>query len=170
MVEAYWIGNSLLENISQHTYLAFLNELLCFRQKTDSKNYQLTGEKILTYAIHPHHSFHVFNIFKQHAKRFAPPVTHTMDQCRIGWGKIVNKDPLLVQTKPLVVKNRTLILGEPIIKEIKLDYQGKRFIRKTSGKSWISFHWGFACDIFTKQQVQNLEYYTQKSIDFFNSP
>ena len=68
------------------------------------------------------------------------------------------------------MKDKQLQLGKPILKELNADYKGKSFLKDIKIGDWVSFHWGFVCDVLTAQQVENLEFYTQRSIDFFNSP
>jgi hydrogenase maturation factor len=96
-----------------------------------------------------------------------------MDACRIGWGKIIQSSKfkvqsLVVETKQLTVNNQQLALIKTINKVLKVDYKGKSFLNNLQIGDWVSFHWGFVCDILTSRQVKNLEFYTQQAINFFN--
>lgn len=177
VVEAYWIGNELLKKVNPQMYRAFLDELLSYRKKVSREVYQMTNLKIFNHPVFPHHSFHVFNIFKNYARKLTPRVLKVMDECRIGWGKVQAADKKLkiknylnVRTRPLATAGSQLTLGTPVVKEIKADYQKKEFNRKIKPGDWISFHWGFACDVLTLRQIHALEYYTQNSINYFNQP
>ncbi|MBI4226424.1 hypothetical protein HY612_04915, partial [Candidatus Roizmanbacteria bacterium] len=66
------------------------------------------------------------------------------------------------------INNQQLTLGKQTIRELKFDYKGKTFLKNLKVGDWVSFHWGFACDVLTTWQVRNLEFYTKKAIDFFN--
>lgn len=181
VVEAYWLGNSLLKNTSNIDYANLLKEKFEIEKKIGRGKTEKINAKILSYRFYPHHSFHVFNIFKRTGHDPSFHTLKTMDECRIGWGKISQKSCLrrqakvksqkfiLVETKPLIIKGDKLDFGETILKEIKFDYKGKSFICNLKVGDWISFHWGFICDVLTENQVKNLEFYTQKSIDFFNA-
>jgi len=89
-----------------------------------------------------------------------------MDSCRISWGKIIKN--ISVETKQLITENQKLMLSRPIIKDLKIDYKGRSFIKNLKVGDWVSFHWEYICDILTDQQVRNLEFYTQKAINYYN--
>lgn len=179
VVEAYWVGNSLLNKASNFDYVALLKEKLSLENKTGMKKFHTIKRKILTNHFYPHHSFHVFNIFKRTSHDPSSHTLETMDSCRISFGEIKSstfakasvdkQNSITVETKPLHFFQNKLILGKPILKELKIDYKGKTFLHNLKIGDWVSFHWGFVCDILTEQQVKNLAFYTQKSIDFFNS-
>ncbi len=172
VVEAYWIGNSLLDNISNRNYSYLLAEKLDLEKKMGTIKFQKVRSKILTSKFYPHHAFHVFNIFKRTGHVNSNHTIDTMDSCRIGWGKIIMKSQsqkINVETKQLAINNERLSLSKPTVKELKVDFKGKSFMKNLKVGDWVSFHWGFVCDVLTKQQVGNLEFYTQKAIQFFNS-
>jgi len=174
VVEAYWVGNSLLHKASNFDYVSLLKEKLSIESKTGMKKFYSIRKKVLSNHFFPHHSFHVFNIFKRTGHDPSVHTLQTMDACRIAFGKVKSQNSktktVTVETKPLVIFKNKLVFGKPILKELKTNYNGKTFLRDVRIGDWISFHWGFACDILTKEQVKNLVFYTQKSIDFFNSP
>ncbi len=182
VVEAYWIGNELLRPITALEYQAFSQEKLFLDKKIDSKNFAHLKFKILNFKFYPHHAFHVFNIFKRTGHDSSFHTLKTMDECRIGWGKIVQNSKLkikndslklkvysvIVEAKVLTIKDNQLGLSEPKIKELKVDYRGKIFLDNLKIGDWVSFHWGMLCDKLTDKQVKNLEFYTKMAIDFFN--
>src|SRR3989338_630924 len=90
VVEAYWIGNSLLDNISNRDYAYFLQEELDLEKKMEKIKFHRVKAKILSKKFYPHHAFHVFNIFKRTGHLNSNHTVDTMDSCRIGWGRIVN--------------------------------------------------------------------------------
>ena len=173
VVEAYWIGNKLLENISNLDYFYLLKEELNLEKKLDTDSFVKIKKKVMALPFLPHHSFHVFNIFRRTGNDPSFHTLKTMDECRIGWGKIVKSSKFKVQsyfveTKPLILEHGKLQFGIPMIKKITTNYRGKVFLRNLKIGDIISFHWGFACEVLNKRQVQNLEYYTQRSIDYYN--
>lgn len=167
VVEAYWLGNSLLHRASNIDYVSLLKEKLSLEDKTGMKKFHTIKRKILSNHFYPHHSFHVFNIFKRTGNDPSNHTLDTMDACRIGWGKIMNKDAI-VETRQLVFKNNTLQLGKPVHKKLQHDYKGKSFLKNLKAGDWVSFHWGFICDVLTREQIKNLEFYTREAINFFN--
>lgn len=173
VVEAYWIGNSLLHKASNFDYIALMKERSSLEYKTGMKKFQAIKRKVLGNHFYPHHSFHVFNIFRRTGHDPSNHTLETMDACKIGWGRIESRIRNLefrIKTKPLINVNNKLRLGDPIFKEIKADYKGRSFLEGLKVGDWVSFHWRFVCDVLTPQQVKNLEFYTKKSIDFFNNP
>lgn len=163
VVEAYWVGNGLLRNVSNSDYFSLLKE-----------KFNIIQHKVLSNHFYPHHSFHVFNIFKRTGHDPSDHTLETMDACRISFGKLKSQNSNLkivtVETKPLVFFQGKLSFGKSVLKQLQIDYKGKSFLKSLNAGDWVSFHWGFVCDLLTAQQVKNLAYYTQKSIDFFNSP
>ncbi|OGK08514.1 hypothetical protein A2767_05450 [Candidatus Roizmanbacteria bacterium RIFCSPHIGHO2_01_FULL_35_10] len=186
VVEAYWIGNSLLDNISNKNYSYLLQEELNLEKKMGDIKFQKVKSKILSSKFYPHHAFHVFNIFKRTGIMVVNHTLETMDSCRIGFGQIINLGEyqisniknqknrskiknILVKAKQLTINNYQLIMSRPDIKELKIDYKGKSFLPVLKVGDWVSFHWGFVCDVLTLIQVKNLDFYTKKAIEFFNS-
>lgn len=183
VVEAYWIGNSLLKNTSNIDYASLLKERFEIEKKIGRGKTEKINAKILAYRFYPHHSFHVFNIFKRTGKDSSFHTLKTMDECRIGWGRIKSKvspSPfglrrasksqkfILVEAKSLTINNNKLGFGKVVLKDVKVNYRGKSFIKDLQVGDLVSLHWGFVCDVLTENQIKNLQFYTQKSIDFFN--
>lgn len=198
VVEAYWIGNSLLDNISNRDYAYLLQEELDLERKMERIKFRRVKAKILSKKFYPHHAFHVFNIFKRTGHVNSNYTLDTMDQCRISFGKLKTpvfakassgkqnskRETVIVRTKQLANSNpsttstslstsplrtsQQLVMGKVVEKELKIDYKGKVFLKDLKPGDWVSFHWGFVCDVLTEQQVRNLEFYTQKAIDFYN--
>lgn len=182
VVEAYWIGNKLLTTINNKNYIYLLQEKFRLDKKLSKKSFPQLKLKISSQTVYPHHSFHVFNIFKRTGHDPSFHTLRTMDECRIGWGRVLelpisnNQFPMKsktqkikVKTKQLTINNKRLSLSDPIIKELTIDYNGESFIKNLKVGDWVSFHWGFFCDVLTARQVKNLEYFTNQSINFFNT-
>ena len=170
VVEAYWIGNSLLDNISNRDYAYLLQEKLDLERKMEKIKFQKVKAKVLSTKFYPQHAFHVFNIFKRTGYVNSIHTIDTMDSCRIGWGRVMKSksSKIYIETKQLSINNKELSLGKTRVKELMIDYNGKSFLNNLKVGDWVSFHWGFVCDVLTEQQVKNLEFYTQKAIDFYN--
>lgn len=177
VVEAYWLGNRLLQQVSSVDYMHLIDERLLLEKKMGIKKVIAVKRKIAKYRFYPHHAFHVFNIFKRTGYDLSNHMLETMDACRISFGKVKSQKSLtgqakvknaIVEYKPLVFLDNKLQLGLPVEKELKIDYKGKSFHNGLKEGDWISFHWGFVCDVLTLKQIKNLEFYTQQAINFFN--
>lgn len=173
VVEAYWIGNKLLEKASLSKFISFLDEKLQVEKKVGRKNARNIKRKISTKQIYPHHSFHVLNIFKHTNIDLGLPEINVIDNCRIGFGKIRSQNKKtktwFVEMQPMKIVTGILTLGKPEIREVRDDYKGKIIIKDVRLNQWVSIHWGFICDKLSEKQVKNLAYYTQRAIDFYNS-
>lgn len=172
IVEAYWIGNNLLEQVKNSDFLFFLKEKLLLDKKINKEKLRRLKIKISRNFFLPHHTFHVFNIFKRTGKDTTDHTLETMDQCRIACGNVKCQNESIksyyVEHRPLVISFNKLVLGKKTLKEVRNDYQGKSFLRGLKPGDWVSFHWGYICDKLTQEKVSNLQIYTQKAIDFFN--
>lgn len=168
VVEAYWVGNALLHSMNKNDYVALLRENLQIEKKIESKKFVTMKRKMYTTDFYPHHSFHVLNIFKRTGHDPGFHTLETMNECKISFGKM-SKKMFFVETQPLIIKDSLLALGNPVLKEVKIDYKGKSFFKDLKPGDWVSFHWGFICDVLSERQVKNLEYYTNQSVQFYNS-
>lgn len=176
VVEAYWVGNELLQNVSSRDYTQLLDEKFKLKKKLGAKNLGILSHKIQTTKIYPHHSFHVFNIFKRTGHDPSFHTLATMDECRIGWGKVLHaqnqniksqNSTIIVSTRPLNINNKVLMFGKEKRKTLNVSYKEQQFIRPRVG-DWVSFHWGQICDIIRPEQAKNLFYYTSQAVHFYN--
>lgn len=168
-VEAYWIGNRYLKPVDVLEYQALALEKLFLDKKIKGEKLRQLKIKINRFPFFPHHAFHVFNIFRRTGHHANWQTLETMNQCRISWGKIKMKnEKLIVETKDLTQENGRLKFTKTALREININYQKKQFIKKLNVGDWVSFHWGYVCDILTEKQVKNLAYFTKKAIEFYN--
>ncbi|MFC1700912.1 DUF6390 family protein [Patescibacteria group bacterium] len=149
VIEAYWIGNRLLENI---TKIRLYNHLI--------DNHKKKAINKISLGAKPHHSFHVLNVWNKIDD------LSLADLCKISWGKIVKIDGsyLEVKYRPLVFENNRLKLGELINHKVLREINNSSFMDDFQIGQWVSFHWNFVCEILNDIQVKNLEKYTKESI------
>ncbi|MFN3301782.1 MAG: DUF6390 family protein [Patescibacteria group bacterium] len=153
VVEAYWLGNKFLEKVK-------IKDLKNLIKKEFKRKIKIPKN------IFPHHSFHVFYLGSISGK--IKLTEKLKDLCRISWGKVlkiencklkINK--ILVEYQPIVIREKAIYLGEPKQKWIDWD---KRIVPKIKIGDNVSFHWNFLCQVLTKRQTENLNYYTRKNI------
>ena len=166
VVEAYWIGNPLLETVKPQT----LGEELLYNHQLKKRLPQKTLKWVLEKlpkGAKPHHSFHVFNIFIRTGHLIAPHTIDTMDQCRIGWGEIVEiNNKIKVKSQKLTSQSKKLVFTESIRQlSAPIDSSIKNRLKKGD---LISFHWGFICDKITPAQAKNLAHYTKLNLKLAN--
>ena len=167
VVEAYWLGNELLNNVSMKGF---------YRHMTDSQQLKKQlkpelAEKVfgkLTLGAKPHHSWHVINIPKRTGYYPVAHTLHTMDECRISWGRMKNDyqpqkkltEKIVIEYQPLEVIDNSLVLGQARDREVWLANDDKSFVPDLKAGDYVSIHWGWICDVLTERQKNNLEKWT----------
>ena len=169
VVEAYWLGNELLESVEQRTLYRFLTEDLRVKDKLKSKEFHWLEDKIKRGAV-PHHSFHVLNIWDQNGHGDHLKDLERMDECRISSGVVVEvKGPeIKVFTEPLVYENGKFALGPVISKTLTRQLESEYDIEQIKPGQTVSIHWSVPCEVITPVQAATLRKYTLKNIGFAN--
>ncbi len=178
VVEAYWLGNELLNNVQMKNLYNHFVDGLKLKKRMKLDQFENIVAKIPRGAI-PHHSFHVFNIWQRTGHTASAHTIETMDNCRIGWGKIIDigENELVIETKKLQLADAfgatgtatvTVQFSPPQIKKIIYKMFGESFIKNPQIGDWVSCHWGWACDVLTLKQVENLKKYTLHNLALAN--
>jgi len=169
VVEAYWLGNELLENVTKAGLYNHLLDKQQLKKKLNKKLLKKVTEKI-PLGAKPNHSFHVLSVWKRTGNLDVFHTLSSMDLCRVSWGKIKEVEPpfLEVAYQPLVLENDRLKLGSLTCQKILQEINDSSFIKKPQIGDWVSFHWGFACEILDESQVKRLKKYTEESISLVN--
>ncbi|OGY26130.1 MAG: hypothetical protein A2Z24_01925 [Candidatus Woykebacteria bacterium RBG_16_44_10] len=186
VVKAMWVGNELLDNVKTEDLRNLIRAEFVKPNLLSQEEAEKRVAKIPDGAV-PHHSFHVL-ILGPVAGRVDLKGS-LLDLCRVGWGRVSEiknrslrnsklsvsqysralRPPrglknLQVISKPLILGKR-MRLGKEIEREVGWN---KNILPKVKIGDWVSFHWGVACEILSPEEAQNLEHYTQKTIDLVN--
>lgn len=165
VVEAYWLGNELLERVEVRQLYDALAER--FGKQLQGRTRDLVLGKAPAGA-RPHHNFHVFDVHSrvgelEHSLR-------TMDQCRVSWGQVVRVDgpELAVTRRPLVLVDGRLALGP--VREERVTRQVDRhgFADGARPGDWVSLHWSWVCEVLSDHQQMNLQRYTEYHLRLAN--
>lgn len=169
VVEAYWLGNELLEMVEKDILYRFLSEDLRVKDKISNKEFSWLEEKIKMGAL-PHHSFHVLNIWDQDGHGDLLDNLVRMDECRVASGtvKSVNGPEITVSTEPLVYTSGKFALGEAILKTLTRQLEAEYDIEQIKPGEIVSIHWSTPCEVITQKQADTLRKYTLKNIAFAN--
>ncbi len=169
VVEAYWIGNQLLEGISKQTFYKHLRDGLKLKDRHGVREFDQMTSK-LPQGARMHHSFHVFNAYKRTGHQEKYHNLESMDACRISWGSVVSVDgpSITVMRKPLLLDGHQLYLGEAEEKSIMRRLEDDHSFDELQPGQWISMHWAVPCEIISDENVRWLEHYTRKHIDLAN--
>ncbi len=161
VVEAYWVGNSLLSRIKPRAFAAHLTDTLSLRHKIPTNTLTPMVDSVIRGV--PHHTIHVIDVFIRTGHAAITHTLSTMDNCRIGWGRVCSLDPCSIEIRPLTYKNNRLILGAAELKHVSCIG-----LRPTIG-DWVSVHWGHICDVVSESQVRQLMKYTNLAIRLANT-
>jgi len=168
VVEAYWVGNDLLEMIPVKTFYRHLAETLRLKDRYDPKSFNELALK-LPRGARMHHAFHVLNAYKRTGHDAKLHTLESMDACRVSWGMVTAVDgvSITVQRRPLLLNGHQLVLGDPVpfIVQRKLEDD---FLENLRPSDLITMHWGVPCEIITEQKIRSLEHYTKIAIALSN--
>jgi len=169
VVEAYWLGNNMLEKIDQKSFYRHLVEDHKIKHKMGGKSFTIVEDKIGKGAV-PHHSFHVFNVWKRTGHDDREHTLESMDECRVSWGKVIEIDgpSITVLTEPLLYTDKKLFIGTPIKRKLVRRLEAEYDIEQTTVGNFVSIHWGVICEVITEEQVLNLKKYTLRNLTLAN--
>ena len=157
VVEAYWLGNELLEQVEvRHLYDSLLER---FGRQLQGR----TREWVLGKApagARPHHSFHVLDVHSR-VGELEHSLT-TMDNCRVSWGRVVGLEgaEARVERQPLVLADGRLTLGQSRQERAVRQLDGRGFAEDAAVGDWVSLHWGWVCEVIDDRQRRGLERYS----------
>lgn len=168
IIEAYWLGNELLEKNSMNKFYWHLADHLKLKKKLPINKFIQLIDNIDKNAM-PYHNYHVLNIWIRTGHLAIKHTLETMNKCRISWGKVIKKrtNSLIVLSPQLIYLDNKLTLSKPQEIEVQYNFQNKSFFTPELNQ-YISIHWDWACDVLSEKQVQNLIKYTNQSIFLAN--
>jgi hypothetical protein len=167
VVEAYWVGNRLLDTVPLARIADSLEER--FRPRLGAQFGRL-AEGVLEGGV-PHHSFHVFGVYPWVGLlgdgRKADTALTVLDRCRIRWGQVtaIAGDQVTVISRPLSWNGRTLALGPPITETAESSVTS---VAELAVGDWVSLHWNWVCDRLSQRQLRALYAYTTRHLDLVN--
>jgi len=169
VVEAYWIGNSLLKNVETNTFYDHLRYEQQLGKRMGWEEVTKLGEKIVRGAV-PHHSFHVLDVWRRTGNLDQAHTLSSMDSCRISWGKVLTADgpKITVATEPLIRQGDLLALGPIVNKTIARSLGAELDIENLQPGQIITVHWDVPCEVITPAQATILKRLTLNHIRLAN--
>ncbi len=156
VVEAYWLGNELLDVFTAEDFKAFLPEL--GKRGLPAKVVSQLRENVPAGAF-PHHTFNVLFVGVGQITGSVPTTLENMQNCMASWGEVVA--PLKVKGPVLNVLNGRYVLSDTE-REVKFAVSPKIGDK-------VAMHWGECVHILNPRQYENLQKYTEKVISAVNS-
>jgi hypothetical protein len=154
VVEAYWVGNELLDSADFSDLSGFLRERFAGQR---GGTWEDAGARAL-----PHHSFHVFEVYPWAAmlrRTGNPTAVSVLDRCRIRTGKVVSVsgEQATVISRPLVWDGSALVAGPPRPETVAWSAEGRSLLAGISPGDLVSLHWDWVCDVITAEQASRIE-------------
>ena len=165
VVEAYWIGNSLLADI----------DTLAWGNSVEERFHPRAGGRWHTLADGipagvPNHAFHVFCVYPWVGLLRAGYADHALtviDQCRIRWGTVVEiaGGDVFVRSSPLVWDGRELSHGAPAVEAVRVPIEDGKTL---SVGDAVALHWDYICQILSAVQLDYLVRYHDRHLAIAN--
>ena len=161
VVEAYWIGNDLLDRMTRADYVSIIERL---SDRGLPKSFASSLIDDLPTDLVPHHNAHVCYVGPGRTAHTVRATIENMDRCRIALARvvsIVDEKHLIAEQRSLRIENDRFVLSDPEPRTIVYD---TRLIEPKAGDP-IATHWGTATLILSDAQHENLIAYDEKVRD-----
>ncbi len=166
VVEAYWVGNDLLDAVCPADLLAVLQEKFS-GQVGGFWSQVAPGSGPLA-----HHSFHVFAVYPWAGLlgSGSPVPLSVLDQCRIRWGSVVSvsSEHAVVSSQPLIWEAGALSLGAEREETVRWAARGEALSDELGPGDVVSLHWDWVCDRLSEEQAGALCNYSAHQVDLAN--
>ena len=165
VVEAYWIGNSLLDDIDLAAWGNSVDGR--FRSRAGSR-WQVLGDGIVGSV--PNHAFHVFCVYPWVGllrSGFADHALDVIDRCRIRWGTVVDVigDQVLVRSTPLIWDGHAIGYGKERHEMVRAAAATDEHV---GPGDVVALHWDYVCQSLLPHQLSNLVRYHDRHLRIAN--
>ncbi|MBN2066943.1 MAG: hypothetical protein JW744_00565 [Candidatus Diapherotrites archaeon] len=155
VIEAYWVGNSLLENIphskTQETILSFAKHGM-------PKSIAERKASGLPQGLLPHHSMHV--LYVNFINPDVKPLVQNLSSCLIQWAEVKSLSKKGVEVKGIELISES---GELKLRE-KIKTVQNQFSLGLKPKDLITVHWNSAIESISKDSLKNLKKFTDRTL------
>lgn len=168
VVEAYWLGNDLLDRVRATALGPSLADR--FRDRLGA-DWRWLAE-VPDHQPRPHHGLHVFAVSPWVGMLRgdgARPALEVLDRCRIRWGRVLAVDgaTAVVTSAPLRWDGRTLTLGPARPETVQVAHDGRRLTALAPGDD-VACHWDWACERLGPRTLAALRRETAHQLDLVN--
>ena len=171
VVEAYWLGNSLLERLDAAEFARAVTQRFSDQHGARMGGLAANGES--GGAARAHHGFHVFEVYPWSGLLGVgngQPALSILDQCRIRWGRVlaVDGDRAVVQSRRLSYAGGRLGLGPPVRERPRWASGGRSLLPALRQGDWVAMHWDWVCDRLSAPQLAQLRRRTAEQLRLTN--
>lgn len=170
VVEAYWVGNPLLERIAAELLAANLDERFAHRAGphwTDLATLTMLGGRA-------HHNFHVFAVYPwvgMLRAGYAEEPLRVLDSCRVRRGTVLSLDhsgTATIRSRPLCWDGGVLVPGDPVSQVVRTALDGDPLAPGVQVGDQVALHWDWLCDVLDARRASALEGYTAQQLRLVN--
>ena len=170
VVEAYWVGNGLLDRVSSGSLARHVEDR--FKGRI-GRSWTHLLDAVAAGAA-PHHCFHVFAVYPWLGLLRTGVVDEplrVLDLCRTTPAVVaaVEGDSLQVVLRPLVWDGRRLGLGPWTAREVRWREEGLALLDAPEPGEWTALHWDVACDRLTPRAAAGLDRVTRRALRAVNA-
>jgi hypothetical protein len=165
VVEAYWLGNPLLERTDAAAFYRSVETRFAGRMSPKTLR-ALLGK--VPAGARPHHNFHVFETYLRTAT--LPAGLQTLEHCRIGWGTVLSLTPqqVTVLAPPLVWNGHHLALAAPAARTLGRRIGDHTALPRLAVGDEVAIHWGWPAARLRPHQRAALERETRHHLALAN--
>jgi hypothetical protein len=164
VVEAYWVGNSLLDPFGREEFRKILDALVLrgLPRATAARLSEHLPARPL-----PHHAFHVSFVGVGEVTGHVATTLANIESCRPAAARVtrVEAGSLEVDRPRLEVVDRKLVLGPTRAEWLRFD---PRILPSVKPGDSVAVHWGLPALVLSSDQRTSLEQYTGRSIESAN--
>ena len=164
VVEAYWVGNDLLEKFDREDFLRILDALVR-RGLPRSTAARLSG--LLPDHPIPHHAFHVAFVGVGEVTGHVETTLANMEACRPAWATVTSIDGTAVGLRgpTLGLRGGRVTLENEVERSVRFD---PAILPSLAPGDTVAVHWSHPALRLTSTQTGLLERYTRRSLDAAN--
>ena len=173
VVEAYWIGNELLDRVSVHDFGTSIDDR--FRRRAGS-DWRHIDETIASGVAN--HSFHVMHVMPWAGllrDGIVDEPLRIIDRCRISWATVVDRMPtgpndswsdswseVLIRRAPLEWSGSRLVFGQPTIERVTSPFD-------VEPGDVVAVHWDWICERIDPRQLTWLRRVTHRQLQMLRA-
>lgn len=170
VVEAYWLGNELLDRVSSSELGESLKARFRPRLRPDGWRWLATKPEAGAVPVHAFHVLDVFPLVGLLRSGATDRALEVMDSCRIRWGRVLERigDRLVVSAVPLELVDGQLRLGLPRTEQVQGWRDGLGFVEDVRPGDVVAIHWDWACERLNPARLANLVAWTRRELAIAN--
>lgn len=164
VVEAYWIGNELLDRVTPHDFGLSIDDR--FRRRAGG-DWRHLGDAIPSgVANHAFHVMHVMPWAGLMRDGIVDEPLRIIDRCRVSWATVVEPigpaegggpHEVLIRRTPLHWSGSRLVFGTPAIERVTSPFE-------VAAGDLVAVHWDWICERLGQRQLDWLRSVTNRQL------